>query len=275
MTNQANPAADRFKGFCFDYDRYRPVPPKDLMDLGAGWAGAGPLELIVDLGCGTGLSTRPWAGKARRVIGIDPSEDMLRTAREATKEANVTYRPGTGHRTELEDGCADVVTCSSAAHWMEPAPTVREIARILRHNGVLMIYGHYYPVFLTSPGLTAFYEQWRRNLDDMEYRAEQQAARKWPLTELYKAVKEHGAFGYERRHYMHCRLSWSREAVGGFFRAHAGVPFLAQRGYSNHDLMLDALDERLSALPNEASLDVHLTYSVFIAIRDGQITTGQ
>lgn len=193
---------------------------------------------------------------------------MLRTARSATPDTNVSYGIGTGDSTGLMDGCADVVTCSSAAHWMEPAPTVSEIARILRNSGVLMIYGHYYPVFLTSPALTAFYERWRKNLDELEYKTEQQAARKWPLTALYKAVEEHGAFGYVRRHYMHSRLSWTKDDVRGFFRAHAGVPFLAQRGYSDHDLMLDALDDLLIEHQGNAALDVHLTYSVFIAIHN-------
>jgi len=36
---------------------------------------------VLDLGCGTGLSTRPWAGIAETVTGVDRSPTMLRLAR--------------------------------------------------------------------------------------------------------------------------------------------------------------------------------------------------
>lgn len=267
MADHEDHAAARFKGFCFDYDRYRPVPPQDLIELAAGWCGSDPISLVVDLGCGTGLSTRPWAPRAERVVGIDPSEDMLVAARTSTADPNIDYRLGTGQRTLLEDASADIVSCSSAAHWMEPGPTVAEIARILRGKGVLVVYGHYYPVFLRSVALTAFYERWRRNLDELEYGAERQVARKWPLTELYQAVARHGAFGYTRRHYLHSRLAWTPAEVEGFFRAHAGVPFLMERGYSDEQLMLPELASLLRSHAPVDRLSLHLTYSVFLAVR--------
>jgi SAM-dependent methyltransferase len=268
MSQHDNSAAARFKGFCFDYDRFRPVPPTDLMELGAGWAGHKNLELVVDLGCGTGLSTRPWAELSKKVLGIDPSADMLDVARTATQATNITYRHGTGQDTGLETGVADIVTCSSAVHWMEPRPTVNEIARILRDQGVLLVYGHYYPVFLHSAQLTAFYERWRKNLDQLEYRTEKQTAQKWPLTELYSAVDRHVDFGYTRKHYLHSRLSWKPVEIEGFFRAHAGVPFLLERGYSEANLMLDQLGRMMEALDADVATPLHLTYSVFLAVKE-------
>lgn len=267
MSQLDQSSASRFKGFCFDYDRYRPTPPAELMELASGWAGSSEPELVVDLGCGTGLSTRPWHSRARNVTGIDPSEDMLIAARAATKSSNIIYQLGTGQSTGLELGCADIITCSSAAHWMEPEPTVQEISRVLKRNGILIVYGHYYPVFLQSPALTKFYERWRKNLDELEYRTEKQSAKKWPLTELYASVNACGLFEYSRRHYMHSRLSWSAEEIEGFFRAHAGVPFLLDRGYADEDLLLTELAHLLSVRNPPKVFDIHLTYSVFIAAR--------
>ena len=268
MSDKTNPAASRFKGFCFDYDRFRPVPPDDLMELGKGWAGKDKPALVVDLGCGTGLSTRPWSERAENVIGIDPSEDMLEAARAATSATNITYRLGTGQDTGLESGVADIVTCSSAVHWMEPVPTVVEISRLLRKGGVLLVYGHYYPVFLRSPVLTAFYERWRKNLDELEYKTEKQVARKWPLSDLYAAIGDHAEFGYTRRHYLHSTLNWTPREIEGFFRAHAGVPFLQERGYSDVDLMFDELTRSLGDLEADRSTMLHLTYSVLLAVKN-------
>jgi len=192
---------------------------------------------------------------------------MLIAARSATADPNIVYRLGTGQQTLLDDASADIVSCSSAAHWMEPTPSVAEIARILRSKGVLVVYGHYYPVFLGSVTLTAFYERWRRNLDELEYGAERQVARKWPLTELYQAVARHGAFGYTRRHYLHSRLEWTPSGIEGFFKAHAGVPFLMERGYSAEQLMLPELAALLRGHASDDRLALHLTYSVFLAVR--------
>lgn len=267
MTDNSNPAASRFKGFCFDYDRFRPVPPDDLMELGKGWAGKELPALVVDLGCGTGLSTRPWGGRAENVIGIDPSADMLEAARAATSASNITYQYGTGQSTSLEASVADIVTCSSAVHWMDPIPSVDEISRLLRNDGVLLVYGHYYPVFLRSPVLTAFYERWRKNLDQLEYKTEKQVAQKWPLSDLYTAIGAHAEFGYTRKHYLHSTLNWNPKEIEGFFRAHAGVPFLNERGYSDADLMFVELRQLLDRLDPEQSTPLHLTYSVFLAVK--------
>ncbi|MBK9289054.1 MAG: class I SAM-dependent methyltransferase [Flavobacteriales bacterium] len=60
--------------------------------------------LIVDLGCGTGISTRLFASTGHPVIGIDPNADMLATAR---AEGAQDYRVGTSEQSGLPDACAD------------------------------------------------------------------------------------------------------------------------------------------------------------------------
>jgi len=45
-----------------------------------------PLEKIVDLACGTGNSTLPWAQRGFTVWGVDISPEMLQWAREKAKQ---------------------------------------------------------------------------------------------------------------------------------------------------------------------------------------------
>ncbi len=45
-----------------------------------------PLEKVVDLACGTGNSTFPWAKRGYRVWGVDISPEMLQWAREKAKQ---------------------------------------------------------------------------------------------------------------------------------------------------------------------------------------------
>lgn len=136
---------ERFSGFADVYDTHRPAPPTVLAAILTGLSGVERPSLVVDLGCGTGLSTRYWAGHTRQVIGIEPSADMRSRAAEATKASNISYRAGFSHETGLPDAQADIVTAAQALHWMEPDRTFAEVARILRPGGVFAAYDYDWP----------------------------------------------------------------------------------------------------------------------------------
>ena len=76
--------------------------------------------LIVDLGCGTGISTRLFATTGHPVIGIDPNADMLATAR---GESAQDYRVGTSEHTSLPDACADLIIAAQDPYFVNPSPT--------------------------------------------------------------------------------------------------------------------------------------------------------
>ena len=109
-------------------------PPAELGELLAAYCGGRPAR-VIDLGSGTGLSTRWAATWADEVIGVEPSDDMRATATASGGHA-VRYRPGWSHTTGLEDSYADVVLAVQALHWMEPGATFAEVARLLRPGGV-------------------------------------------------------------------------------------------------------------------------------------------
>src|ERR1035437_5729466 len=113
MTRKLSPNAARFSGFADIYDSSRPAVPKAVADILSQLAQVIRPRLVVDLGCGTGLSTRLWAGRANKAIGIEPNPDMRRQANKTTKSlkiAGVTYREGTSTHTGLPGSCADIVT---------------------------------------------------------------------------------------------------------------------------------------------------------------------
>ena len=70
-------------GFAAFYDRFRPQAPGALLQLLPTLLETDRLRLVVDLGSGTGLSTRIWADFADEVIGIEP-QDAMRDFAEAT-----------------------------------------------------------------------------------------------------------------------------------------------------------------------------------------------
>lgn len=110
--------------------------------------------IVVDLGSGTGLSTRVWVGRAERVVGVEPDRGMRAYA---SARGGPEYVAGESGSTGLPDGCADLVTCSQSLHWMDPRPTFAEAARILRPGGVFAAYD-YDPVPVVDPGVDAVFE---------------------------------------------------------------------------------------------------------------------
>lgn len=126
--------ADRFWGFANIYEKARPRVPEYPADVLCRYLGAEP-QVVIDLGCGTGLSSEIWQKYSKKVIGIEPSDDMLALAK--TKSNNILeFQQGTGENTGLPDACADIVICSQSFHWMEPTATLKEINRVLKSNGV-------------------------------------------------------------------------------------------------------------------------------------------
>jgi SAM-dependent methyltransferase len=116
---------DRFTGLAGLYGQARPSYPPVLVAWCLGLAPEP--NLIVDLGCGTGISTRLFAKTGHPVIGIDPNADMLATARAAGSEE---YRQGTSDRTGLPDACADLIIAAQAFHWFDVPSALAEIRRI-------------------------------------------------------------------------------------------------------------------------------------------------
>ena len=133
MSLEAN--ANRFSGFADLYDAVRPVPPPLLAGVITRYAGDS-IDTVVDLGSGTGLSTRWAATWSSRAIGVEPSADMRARATAIADPEQVQYVPGWSNATELPDGCADVVLAVQALHWMDPVSTFPEVARLLRPGGV-------------------------------------------------------------------------------------------------------------------------------------------
>lgn len=130
---QAN--ADRFADAADLYDAVRPTPPDDLARLLVAYAGGSRPREVIDLGSGSGLSTRWIATWADHTTAVEPG-DAMRAVAEARAPANVAQHAAFGHDTGLPSATADLVLAVQAFHWMEPESTLAEAARLLRPGGV-------------------------------------------------------------------------------------------------------------------------------------------
>lgn len=133
MSNKQN-NADRFSGFADVYESARPKVPKYPIDVICRYLGRNP-QLVVDMGCGTGLSSEIWQEVSGKVIGIEPNDEMRGIA-EKKATSKMRFIKAFSDSTGLDECCADAVVCSQSFHWMEPTSTLKEVNRILKSGGV-------------------------------------------------------------------------------------------------------------------------------------------
>lgn len=108
-------------------------------------AGVAPGDRVLDIGCGTGASTRDAARDAApgHVLGVDLSAPMLERARQLTAAErldNVTYEQGDAQVHPFARGHHDVVISRfGAMFFSDPAAAFSNIARALRPDARLVL----------------------------------------------------------------------------------------------------------------------------------------
>jgi ArsR family transcriptional regulator len=97
--------------------------------------------VVGDLGCGAGHISEALAPSVGRVIAVDESGPMLAAAQERLKgHPNVELRTGTIERLPIDDGVLDAAVLFLVAHFItDPTKVMREIRRVLKPNGRLLI----------------------------------------------------------------------------------------------------------------------------------------
>jgi ubiquinone/menaquinone biosynthesis C-methylase UbiE len=89
---------------------------------------------VIDIGCGTGLSSSPLLDRGARVVGVDPDQAMLDRA-EVALGARARFVLGSAEELPLADASADLVVSAQAAHWFREPHATSEIQRVLRPGG--------------------------------------------------------------------------------------------------------------------------------------------
>jgi SAM-dependent methyltransferase len=134
----------RFTGLAGVYAKSRPSYPDQAIDFVMSHCSLTAGDHLVDVGCGTGISSRLFAEKSVRVIGLEPNADMRREAEISGVQAGSippTFRDGTAEKTGLPDKCTEAVLCAQSFHWFNADLALREFHRILRdHKWLILIW---------------------------------------------------------------------------------------------------------------------------------------
>lgn len=96
-----------------------------------------PAVKVLDLGCGTGISTRELKQAGFNVCGLDKEEGMLAAAR--LDSPDISYVQGTAESIPFPDQSFDVVTAFTSFHWFQNMEALAEITRVLKPGGIFFV----------------------------------------------------------------------------------------------------------------------------------------
>lgn len=141
MTTNKEPTS-RFTGLAEAYALYRPSYPVEAIDYIVDSCDLDDQSLVVDVGCGTGISSRLFAERGIKVIGVEPNSDMrqqaidlLASEADAKLKSKLEFRDGTAEETGVENARADVVLAAQAFHWFDRERALKEFYRLLKVGG--------------------------------------------------------------------------------------------------------------------------------------------
>jgi SAM-dependent methyltransferase len=100
--------------------------------------------VVLDVGCGTGRvlpALRDAVGDAGAVIALDVTPEMLAAARPASESASAGLVLADARALPFADACADAVFAAGLVnHLPDPEAGLRELARVTRADGLLILF---------------------------------------------------------------------------------------------------------------------------------------
>jgi ubiquinone/menaquinone biosynthesis C-methylase UbiE len=129
-------------------------------------------ERVLDIATGPGYIAEAFARVSQEAIGVDLTEAMLSIARERTQQrgvTNVSFRIGDAQNLPFESEEFDLVVSRLALHHVQnPLQALREMTRVLRHGGTVLIED----IFASEhPGRAAYHDRWETLRDPSHVRA--------------------------------------------------------------------------------------------------------
>jgi ubiquinone/menaquinone biosynthesis C-methylase UbiE len=148
--HMSNPNSMKYASKLFDewpekYDRWFETPIGALVkkyenDLLLDFLQPHPGELILDVGCGTGIFTFNILSHGPRVIGLDISQPMLMKAEQKTKDYAFRGVAGDMAFLPFADECFDKVVSMTALEFIvDGRSAVRDFFRVTQKGGVVVV----------------------------------------------------------------------------------------------------------------------------------------
>lgn len=241
----SDPQGLAFDALAEDYDLGRPPWPPSLVEGVHG-------EAALDLAAGTGKLTALLVERFSVVHAVEPLAGMRGVLARNIPSAHAVE--GTAERIPLDDASVDAAFVAEAFHWFDSSAAVRELARVLRPGGPLVVCFNEWLGF--EPELPAAFRE-----------AHRAAASSLPVPGGPKVQTGEWKLGFEGSPFAplveeHHRHTWAttRESVAAYFVSTSSMGSLPEPDRV-------ALRARLVALLPETEYRLELDARTFRTLR--------
>ncbi|MCG8347946.1 MAG: class I SAM-dependent methyltransferase [Chloroflexales bacterium] len=136
------------------YDRVRPGYPPEIIDAIVALAALPPTGKILEVGCGTGQITLPFAKRGYTILALEPGDALAALAAQNCRSyPQVTITQTTFEAWPVQAAGFDLLLSAQAFHWVDPAFGCAKAAAALRSGGAVALVWN-----LDVSQQTAFYQ---------------------------------------------------------------------------------------------------------------------
>lgn len=254
----------RWTSIAKEYDQYRLAPPSKLIKIITSLTRKESPDLVVDLGCGTGLSTYPWALVSKMVLGIDPLSEMLSVAKQSNSAKNIDFLQGYGNSTGLDNRSVDIITCNHSIHWMEPESTIIEVARIIKEDGIFVMMGHNFPPLSEFLEVDNEYFRFKKKCDLLISSLNLNKGFFENMVGFAEQLNALGLFKIYREFYFSDEREWSADDYIGWINTQGVVQKLNQLNIDEAEFGLTALKKKIAVCFGEKKCFVMPVWRVIV-----------
>lgn len=160
MADERNRLRTIFDEAALLYDEVRPGYPEELFDDIVSLSGI-PFEgRILEIGCGTGQATVPFARRGYRILCIELGENLAAlTRRNLRMYPQTEVRTGDFEKWPLQESAFDLAISATAFHWLDKAIAYPKVAAALVPGGAISLFWN---VHVHSDASEDFFENVQR-----------------------------------------------------------------------------------------------------------------
>ena len=124
------------------YEDVRPGYPEELIQDIVELSGINDHSRILEVGCGTGKATQPFAEHGYEVLCLDIGADLIAVAKEKLKTfPNVSFVEQGFEKWE-SDREFDLIISATAFHWVDPKVRYLKASEVLKSDGFLAVFSN-------------------------------------------------------------------------------------------------------------------------------------
>ena len=124
------------------YDEVRPGYPDELIEDVIALSGISSDGKILEVGCGTGQATRPFAERGYDMLCLDIGAELIEIAKKELHQLGNIAFSVCSFEDWSPDCSFDLIISSTAFHWVDPAVRYVKAAEVLSETGALAVFSN-------------------------------------------------------------------------------------------------------------------------------------